>query len=191
MHVVHMNPAEAGRPNDVELEGLARGVAYRGIYARAALDAGPGVIKAIARYVAAGEEARIINYLPMKLATIDDELGLLPLDVDQDDVSRCFIIRPCSLLTAGDGSTTWLSAARPIRMSSPRRGKRRPGSRPSTTISIGSTSAVPCRSGRSGIVFSGGGVSAIRWPAVCAPPTRAGVELAQTRSRMMPRRERC
>ncbi|MEV0802072.1 helix-turn-helix domain-containing protein [Kribbella sp. NPDC050281] len=90
--------ADAGRPNDVELEGLERGVAYRGIYARAALDAGPGVIKAIARYVAAGEEARLINHLPMKLATIDDELGLLPLEVDQDDVSRCFIIRPCSLL---------------------------------------------------------------------------------------------
>jgi len=90
--------ADAGRPNDVELEGLARGVAYRGIYARAALDAGPGTIKAIARYMAAGEEARIINHLPMKLATIDDDYGLLPLEADQDDVSRCFIIRRCSLL---------------------------------------------------------------------------------------------
>lgn len=89
---------EGGTPNTVELEALARGVAYRGIYARAALEAGPGTIKAIARYVAAGEQARLINHLPMKLATIDRELGFLPLETDQADISRYLVIRPCALL---------------------------------------------------------------------------------------------
>lgn len=89
---------EGGTPNTVELEALARGVAYRGIYARAALEAGPGTIKAIARYVAAGEQARLINHLPIKLATIDRELGFLPLETDQADISRFLVIRPCALL---------------------------------------------------------------------------------------------
>jgi DNA-binding CsgD family transcriptional regulator len=87
-----------GRPNTVELEALARGVVYRGIYDRAALEAGPGTIDAIARYVAAGEQARLIDHLPMKLATIDRELGFVPLQVDQTDISRILVIRPCSLL---------------------------------------------------------------------------------------------
>jgi DNA-binding CsgD family transcriptional regulator len=89
---------QSGTPNDVELEALDRGVVYRGIYDRAALEAGPGTINAIARYVAAGEEARLINHLPMKLATIDRELGFIPLQVDQTDIDKFLVIRPCSLL---------------------------------------------------------------------------------------------
>ena len=89
---------EGGAPNIVELEALAHGVAYRGIYARAALEAGAGTIKAIGRYVAAGEQARLINSLPMKLATIDGELGFLPLETHQADISRFLLIRPCALL---------------------------------------------------------------------------------------------
>lgn len=89
---------ESGTPNVVEFEALARGVTYRAIYDRAALEAGPGTIKAIGRYAEAGEQARMVNHLPMKLVTIDREFGFLPLQTDQADVSRFLVIRPCSLL---------------------------------------------------------------------------------------------
>jgi DNA-binding CsgD family transcriptional regulator len=94
----YMGPG--GTPNDVEYEGLARGVIYRGIYDRAAIEAAPGTINAIAHYVAAGEQARFVPRLPLKLAIIDREFGYLPLIADQPDIARFLLIRPCSLLNA-------------------------------------------------------------------------------------------
>lgn len=89
-----------GTPNRVEIEALARGVEYRGIYDKAALEAAPGTINAIARYVAAGEQARFLPRLPLKLATIDTDFGYVPLAVSQPDIARFMVIRPCSLLDA-------------------------------------------------------------------------------------------
>ncbi len=89
-----------GTPNRVEMEALARGVEYLGIYDRAALEAAPGTINAIARYVAAGEQARFLPRLPFKLATIDTDFGYVPLAVSQPDIARFMVIRPCSLLDA-------------------------------------------------------------------------------------------
>jgi DNA-binding CsgD family transcriptional regulator len=94
----YMGPG--GTPNDVEYEGLARGVIYRGIYDRAAIEAAPRTINAIARYVAAGEQARFVPRLPLKLAIIDREFGYLPLIAGQPDIARFLLIRPCSLLNA-------------------------------------------------------------------------------------------
>lgn len=89
-----------GTPNKVELEALARGVEYRGIYDKEALEAAPGTIDAIARYVTAGEQARFLTALPLKMATIDRELGYVPLTVSQPDIAQFMVIRPCSLLDA-------------------------------------------------------------------------------------------
>jgi DNA-binding CsgD family transcriptional regulator/transposase-like protein len=89
-----------GTPNKVELEALARGVEYRGIYDKAALEAAPGTIHAIARYVSAGEQARFLTALPLKLATIDREFGYVPLTVSQPDIAQFMVVRPCSLLDA-------------------------------------------------------------------------------------------
>lgn len=89
-----------GTPNKVELEALARGVEYRGIYDKAALEAAPGTIDAVARYVAAGEQARFLTALPLKLATIDREFGYVPLTVSQPDIAQFMVVRPCSLLDA-------------------------------------------------------------------------------------------
>jgi sugar-specific transcriptional regulator TrmB len=91
---------DGGTPNRVEIEALARGVEYRGIYDRAALEAAPGTIDAIARYVAAGEQARFLPRLPFKLATIDSDFGYVPLEVSQPDIACFMVIRPCSLLDA-------------------------------------------------------------------------------------------
>lgn len=89
-----------GSPNNVELEALARGVEYRGIYDKGALEAAPGTIDAIARYVAAGEQARFLTELPFKLATFDREFGCVPLAVSQPDIAQFMVVRPCALLDA-------------------------------------------------------------------------------------------
>ena len=89
-----------GTPNKVEGEVLARGVEYRGIYDKAALEAAPGTMNAIARYVAAGEQARFLSKLPLKLATFDREFGYVPLTVSQPDIAMFMVVRPCSLLDA-------------------------------------------------------------------------------------------
>jgi predicted ArsR family transcriptional regulator len=89
-----------GTPNQVEFEALARGVVYRGIYDRAALEAAPGTINAIARYVAAGEQARFLPGVPFKLAIFDREFACVPLEFSQPDLSRCMVVRHCSLLDA-------------------------------------------------------------------------------------------
>jgi DNA-binding CsgD family transcriptional regulator len=89
-----------GSPNRVELEVLARGVEYRVIYDKAALEAAPGTINAVARYVAAGEQARFLTALPFKLATFDREFGCVPLTVSQPDIAQFMVVRPCALLDA-------------------------------------------------------------------------------------------
>lgn len=86
--------------NPVEFERLASGVTYRAIYDRATLETLPGILNDIARYVTAGETARLIDSLPLKLATFDRELGYIPLNVDQPEVTRVVLVRPCALLTA-------------------------------------------------------------------------------------------
>jgi len=89
-----------GTPNDIEFDGLARGVVYRGIYDKAALEAGPGTMNAIARYVAAGEQARFLTRVPFKLATFDRDFACVPLEVSPPDLSRSMVVRSCSLLEA-------------------------------------------------------------------------------------------
>jgi DNA-binding CsgD family transcriptional regulator/predicted transcriptional regulator len=89
-----------GTPNQVEFEALARGVVYRGIYDKTALDAAPGTINAIARYVAAGEQARFLPRVPFKLATFDHEFACAPITIAQTDVARFMVVRACSLLDA-------------------------------------------------------------------------------------------
>jgi sugar-specific transcriptional regulator TrmB/DNA-binding CsgD family transcriptional regulator len=66
---------------EVELELLRRGVRYRAIYDRVALEV-PGQLAVLERLVAAGEQARTTGALPLKLAIADRRLGLIPLHLD-------------------------------------------------------------------------------------------------------------
>lgn len=66
----------------VELETLRRGVAYRTIYHRDAL-AEPGALAAIEEYVVAGQEARTLSHPPLRMAIVDRETALLPLDYER------------------------------------------------------------------------------------------------------------
>jgi Sugar-specific transcriptional regulator TrmB len=84
--------------NDVEFEVLARGVECRAIYDRAALARAPKAVEAIARYVAAGEQARVTNQLPFKLAIFDRKVGFVPGTLDQPGIDTAIVVYESSLL---------------------------------------------------------------------------------------------
>jgi len=67
--------------NEVELSRLADGLKWRGIYDRAALEL-PGSLDVIRTMTSAGEQARVMSGLPLKLAVADRRMGLIPLNVE-------------------------------------------------------------------------------------------------------------
>jgi DNA-binding CsgD family transcriptional regulator len=89
-----------GTDNPLEEELLTKGTSYRTLYSRAALDL-PGRTEALRRLAAAGERARVMETLPMKLFIADDHLAIIPLHEDRDHpVDRALIVHRCSLLRA-------------------------------------------------------------------------------------------
>jgi sugar-specific transcriptional regulator TrmB/DNA-binding CsgD family transcriptional regulator len=87
--------------NDAELDALARGVTYRVVYDRAALEAmAPDAFAEIGSYVSAGEQARLTPVLPLKLAIIDRRVAVVPLRTQQVALHCCIVVHPCSLLDA-------------------------------------------------------------------------------------------
>lgn len=86
--------------NPVELEALARGVAWRAIYAPEAL-AIPERSDPLRAWQQAGEQARVCAQVPLKLLIADRSLALLPLAADGDDQPEymAILVHPCSLLT--------------------------------------------------------------------------------------------
>lgn len=93
--------SETAPVNDAELEALARGVTYRVIYDRAALDAmAPDPLGEIGGYVSAGEVARLVPALPLKMSIIDQHVAIVPLMTRQAGVERCLVVHRCSLLDA-------------------------------------------------------------------------------------------
>ena len=86
--------------NLTELESLARGVTYRGIYDTTALE-WPGRLPVLKRFVLAGEQARTMSGLPMKLAIADRKVALLPLNMlSPEPEIEGALIHPSSLLDA-------------------------------------------------------------------------------------------
>lgn len=66
-------------PNDqnyTELEALDRGVAYRVVYDRSALEL-PHAVAQIAAYVGSGEQARVSAGIPLKLGVADRQIAML------------------------------------------------------------------------------------------------------------------
>jgi predicted transcriptional regulator len=82
--------------NPVEQTAMQRGVNYRVVYAPEALE-WPGVFDDIQSLVGAGEEARVLPGLRVKLAIADDSLAVMPLSLDLANV-RAAVIRPSALL---------------------------------------------------------------------------------------------
>jgi DNA-binding CsgD family transcriptional regulator/DNA-binding MarR family transcriptional regulator len=87
--------------NSVEIERLACGVAYLGLYTREALEE-PGAVETIRHYVDAGEQARMLPGLSMKLAVFDRKVAMVPVSQGpgMPGSSDGLIVHACSLLDA-------------------------------------------------------------------------------------------
>lgn len=83
----------------VEIEALAHDVRHRVIYDRAALEI-LGDLEGIEQNVQAGEEARVLTEVPMKLLIVDHNTGMVPLSIQQEDVGAALLVHSSSLLDA-------------------------------------------------------------------------------------------
>ncbi|MFY1691873.1 helix-turn-helix domain-containing protein [Plantactinospora sp. WMMB782] len=97
------NPlAMSGAENAEESGALARGVRYRAIYERALLET-PGELESIVESVRAGEDARSLPRLPVRIAIADRSTAICPLVPDDErDVGEptAALIRRSELLDA-------------------------------------------------------------------------------------------
>lgn len=86
---------------DDALATLARGVTQRVVYSRASLEH-PGQLKdVIEPCVRAGEQARVLASVPVKLVIIDDAYALVSLSIKEADVhNTMLVVQPCGLLSA-------------------------------------------------------------------------------------------
>ncbi|MEU6712203.1 LuxR C-terminal-related transcriptional regulator [Nonomuraea sp. NPDC046802] len=84
--------------NAVEFELLARGVEYRVLYDRRAVEA-PGTLATIVRYLGAGEQARV-GEVPVKLVLSDHPMAILPLRHDEHAVESALVVHDSTLLGA-------------------------------------------------------------------------------------------
>ncbi|WP_067432289.1 helix-turn-helix domain-containing protein [Nocardioides jensenii] len=86
--------------NEDEIEHLTRGARSRGIYDTAAFDV-PGQLDWLAAAADAGEEARVLGGLPLKMSIADRRVALIPLTMDAESVgSTGLLIGPSALLDA-------------------------------------------------------------------------------------------
>ncbi len=91
------NPQE---PNPGEADLLGRGVRCRGIYAPEALEV-PGALELVRAAVQAGEEARVCDDVPLKLAIADRSAAILPFTGDRDAmVDSALVVYASTLLDA-------------------------------------------------------------------------------------------
>lgn len=90
----------AADQNDIEDELVARGVRYRVLLERSMLEAYPAGLDAFAASLAAGEEARAVDVLPLRMILVDRELAFLPVLSDRERAfAAALIVRPSALLT--------------------------------------------------------------------------------------------
>lgn len=86
--------------NPVELESLARGITHKAIYDTTALEI-PGRLPSMKRLLEAGEQARTMSGLPMKMVIADRRVALLPLNIfSRDQETESVLIHESSLLDA-------------------------------------------------------------------------------------------
>ncbi|WP_418960423.1 helix-turn-helix transcriptional regulator [Streptomyces tritici] len=84
-------------PNDLELSRLANGVAYRFIYSDEAL-ASPGHVADMRRCTEAGEQARILPDVTLKMVVADRRTALLPVSYDDPAPDARLLVHDCALV---------------------------------------------------------------------------------------------
>ena len=79
--LIFTKPPYAVEPGEnVEgLELLSRGVVARSVYERSVYD-DPAVVAAVRRFVEVGEQARVVDRLPLKLVVIDERVALFTME---------------------------------------------------------------------------------------------------------------
>ncbi|MFJ3247035.1 LuxR family transcriptional regulator [Streptomyces sp. NPDC086782] len=86
---------------DDALATLARGVTQRVVYSRESLERPGHLEQVIEPCVNAGEQARVLPSVPVKLLIIDDAYALVSLSIREADVhNRMLVVQPCGLLSA-------------------------------------------------------------------------------------------
>ncbi|GAB2963297.1 helix-turn-helix domain-containing protein [Micromonospora polyrhachis] len=85
--------------NPTQLDREAAGVTYRAVYDATAL-ADVEFAASVATHIRSGEQARIVDTLPTKLAVADRELALLPLAWTSSAHDTALLVHPCGLLDA-------------------------------------------------------------------------------------------
>ncbi|MGV9690028.1 LuxR family transcriptional regulator [Streptomyces sp. NPDC003444] len=82
------------------METLERGVKQRVVYSRDALGT-PGYPETIERFVAAGEKARVLPSLPVKLIIIDDAYAMVSFSIKETTMHDVMVVvQPSGLFTA-------------------------------------------------------------------------------------------
>lgn len=86
---------------DDALATLARGVTQRVVYSRESLEHPGQLENSIEPCVEAGEQARVLPSVPVKLVIIDDAYALVSLSIRETDVyNTMLVVQPCGLLSA-------------------------------------------------------------------------------------------
>ncbi|OAR27604.1 helix-turn-helix transcriptional regulator [Streptomyces sp. ERV7] len=109
----------AGGPNPTEVEKLARGVVYRVVYSASAVRSTSYYTGNIQPCIAAGEQARVLPTVPVKLTVFDRRLAIVSMSsVEAESNDSLLLVRPSSLLSALTGlfETAW-RAAHPMHLS--------------------------------------------------------------------------
>jgi DNA-binding CsgD family transcriptional regulator/sugar-specific transcriptional regulator TrmB len=109
------NPAEV---NTTELDHLRRGIRYRILYDRRALDT-PGRLADLEAGIAAGEEARVAD-VPLKMTIIDQSVAVLPVQHPPDVESRVVVRDPVLLRALSELFEMYWERALPLRVSNGR-----------------------------------------------------------------------
>ncbi|PZH11166.1 transcriptional regulator [Streptomyces sp. NTH33] len=86
---------------DDALATLARGVTQRVVYSRESLERPDHLEQVIEPCINAGEQARVLPSVPVKLLIIDEAYALVSLSIKEADVhTTMLVVQPCGLLSA-------------------------------------------------------------------------------------------
>jgi DNA-binding CsgD family transcriptional regulator len=86
--------------NQTELDNLAAGIRYRAVYAKTALERSEYLSDNVVPCVKAGEEARTLPDVPVKLLIFDTDCAVVSLADMDNGGGSALLIRPSSLLSA-------------------------------------------------------------------------------------------
>ncbi|QKJ20926.1 hypothetical protein [Microbacterium hominis] len=112
--VQHPVAVTSADQNAVEDELVARGVQYRVLLERPMLEEHPGGLDGFAASLAAGEQARVVDALPLRMILVDREVAFMPVLSDRERAfAAALVVRPSALLTGLSAlfDALWATAA--------------------------------------------------------------------------------